>query len=96
MFALIVKILLGAIGIFWGGYVTAHLWAWFAVPLGAPAITWVHAVGLGLLVVALAGPKNDLSTGDTDLEKIMSGLIISLVGPAVLLLSGYIAHSYMV
>lgn len=30
------------------------LWAWFAVPLGAPSLGWAHTVGLILLVASLS------------------------------------------
>ncbi len=33
-----------------GGYVSARLWQWFLVPLGLPAISLWHAIGIGLVV----------------------------------------------
>ena len=34
------------------GVVLSWMWTWFAVPLGAPGITWAHAVGLSILLNA--------------------------------------------
>ncbi len=36
----------------WDGYVTQTLWNWFAVPLGAPKLTLVGAIGLSVLVTS--------------------------------------------
>jgi hypothetical protein len=32
------------------GFVIVQLWRWFAVPLGVPAITLPHAIGLNVLI----------------------------------------------
>lgn len=36
-------------GVIYLGFVFSYLWLWFIVPLGVPAISVAHAVGLGLL-----------------------------------------------
>jgi hypothetical protein len=33
------------------GWAGAHLWTWFVVPLGVPAITWWHFAGLRTVYV---------------------------------------------
>lgn len=35
------------------GYVLAQMWGWFVEPLGAPALTVVHAIGISMLVAFL-------------------------------------------
>ncbi len=42
-------LVLYAINIVFSGLLLAALWAWFVVPLGAPEIGAVHALGLGLI-----------------------------------------------
>jgi hypothetical protein len=42
------------------GTVLFWLWGWFAVPVGAPRVVWVHAIGLVFLVDVLC------STGRRD------------------------------
>lgn len=34
-------------------------WTWFAVPLGAPLLSWAHMFGLMLLVAVLRGKRSD-------------------------------------
>ena len=69
--------LLGLIGIIglvavstlWKGYVLSVLWVWFAVPLGAPAVGVIQAMGIALLVSFLTyqhirSPKKEQSTAE--------------------------------
>lgn len=35
--------------LFLSGVVLVYLWTWFAVPLGVPEITYVHALGISAL-----------------------------------------------
>lgn len=44
-------------GIYLNAWAISTLWAWFAVPLGVKAISMTHALGVGLIVTALTGPK---------------------------------------
>lgn len=37
---LVVVVAAMAYGAFANGYVLAHMWSWYAVPLGAPAVGW--------------------------------------------------------
>lgn len=37
----------------WKGYVLSTLWAWFAVPLGAPPVTTLQAIGVSLVAAFL-------------------------------------------
>jgi hypothetical protein len=39
----------------WASFVVSALWSWYVVPLGLPAVTPAHALGLGLLVSVLRG-----------------------------------------
>lgn len=44
-----------------GGLVFVQLWAWFAVPLGAPAIGLLHGLGLRVLCASVVyhGARRD-------------------------------------
>lgn len=84
------------ISFFWVGYVTSVLWSWFAVPLGAPAINLFHAVGLGILVKALANPikagKNlDGMTEDQKVGYAIKCLIMAITAPALILFIAWLA-----
>lgn len=75
--------------ILWNGFVLQRLWAWFAVPLGAPAITMSIAVGLNILASFLTArvPRKD-----TDWQRIIT---FAVIYPAVALLTGYIVHLFV-
>lgn len=57
-----VTILLGFIGAFYYGWVAHLLWGWFLVPLGVPAVGWMQATGIGVLLGMLhtRGSYSDL------------------------------------
>jgi len=42
-------------GILMGGWVISILWNWFIVPLGLPAISLAHSIGLSLMVNVFKG-----------------------------------------
>jgi hypothetical protein len=42
-------IVLSVPGAAFRAFVLAMCWRWFAVPIGAPAVGWAHAYGLGVL-----------------------------------------------
>lgn len=72
------------------GLVLRDLWAWFAVPLGAPAITIAQAVGLSILGSYFKyGVKRD--HGDDDEEDLLAKAVGHLVETTlfVLLLWAY-------
>lgn len=48
--AFLSHLLLLALGLLWGCWVTSQLWLWFAVPLGMPAINQWHVGGLSMLL----------------------------------------------
>lgn len=84
------------VGFFWVGYVTSVLWSWFAVPLGVPAISLFHAVGLSLLVKVLANPiksgKNrDDMTEDQKVDDALKSLIMVITAPALVLFVAWLA-----
>lgn len=72
----------------------ADLWTWFLVPLGAPALTWVHAWGM-LLILALARPPVTPKTPDRDgltrqdLLDGSSAAVVALLLPLITWAIGY-------
>ena len=52
-------IVLAAGLVFYGALVLQMLWNWFAAPLGAPALAYWHAMGVGLLATHLRGLRID-------------------------------------
>ena len=74
----------------WSGFVLVRLWSWFAVPLGAPALTLAPAIGVNLLASFLVarGPGSK----DNDWQRIVS---FAIFYPAVALLFGYFVHLFV-
>lgn len=92
--------LLAAAAIMIDGYVVMHLWRWFLVPLGLPAITYLHAAGISMLVDYMC-PTIDLSdvtkkedgTPITTMVTKIIGLII--IKPLIVLGIGSLLYIYM-
>ena len=64
------------------------LWGWFIVPLGAPPITLIHAMGLVLILALFKThrPKNKYDESTTGLM---------WVTPAFSMLFGWLIHLWM-
>jgi hypothetical protein len=81
------------------GYVLSEMWSWFIVPLGAPALTVVHAIGISMLVAFLtyqhdATKKAERDDGSVG-EKLFTMLFASCFYTAWVWGMGAIAHSFM-
>lgn len=78
------------LGWFANGFVAAHLWAWFAVPLGMRQFGWTTFAAVFMAKSLFGAPK---TTSDTDKEEsgaaIASKLIIGLAWPWFVLLMGW-------
>lgn len=74
----------------WDGYVLAHLWAWFVVTLGAPAISVWQAVGLAVIWNHFRASAFDMKRENpTSWER----LAHATIEPAVALLVGYLVKA---
>lgn len=76
--------------VIWDGYVLSVLWGWFLVPaFGLPALSIPMAIGLSAVATLLTthGAKPDEDKWRVFLRPIL--------GPAFLLLIGWIAKSYI-
>jgi hypothetical protein len=75
------------------GALMALLWAWFIVPLGAPALGTAHAIGISVLVRLLA------TTGEEGGEKrertVLAAILICMGRWGVALLLAFIARGCM-
>jgi hypothetical protein len=100
--AALVGVIFGAVIVFgalliWatliGGFVTLKMWGWFAVPLGAPTISFWHAVGLAMLVAWFTHKPSKQE--DDPAKKMVNGLTEMFIYPALTLLFGYIVHCFM-
>lgn len=90
-----------AISIFWGGWVTSILWAWFIVPLGVMPINYWHAVGIGCVVAAFLGTRGMYDGPEDKDPDVQFGIVmvrsfarVTLI-PAMLLGMGYLIHINM-
>ena len=85
-----------AINVFWGGFVAATLWGWFAVPLGVPAITFWHAAGLGALLSVFLGSRGVPLAEKSDAGALqLLAFIYSVFIPLLSLAAGWVAHVNM-
>lgn len=80
------------------GWLISILWAWFAVPLGAPTIGVAHAVGLSCLAGSFLyrlSRRDDTQAPDT-LGEVVLGMTVKLVVfSLILLLVGRLALAAM-
>jgi len=73
-------------------YVTQQLYAWFLQPFGLPSITFIHMLGLLLLVDALRTlPKRDQA--DTTHEDRVVSMWAGFFKYALLHLIGFVAYT---
>jgi hypothetical protein len=83
----------------WRAYVLVTLWAWFAVPLGLPALGKAHAYGLAILasiLVMRARIPNKHDEDVTSLKAFIDLHVEAALAPAFALLGGWVAHLVMV
>ena len=81
------------------GYVVSQLWGWFVIPLGLPPITMWHAYGVSLLFnfmcpyldTADLAKKDGITSG----ELVGKALMLLVFRPALVLLFGYLVHTYL-
>lgn len=73
------------------GFVLQTLWGWFVVPVfGAPALSLMIAIGLGLLVSLLEPITPPIPT-----KHIPRYLAIAFLNPLLILICGWIAHLFL-
>jgi len=74
------------------GFVLSKLWLWFVMPLGVPAISIVHAMGITILFNLFNNNvSHEKETLETFIIKILSGFTKSLI----ILLLGFIVQLFM-
>lgn len=89
------------VGVVLAGFVGATLWGWFLVPLGLPAITIAHAIGIDALVTFWVGPNPILFMEDfvkpvKSLQDRTAAAIGRVLGvPLGILLLGWIATLFL-
>lgn len=78
------------------GFVLTKLWGWFIVPLGAPALTVLHAAGIiGLVRLCTYNAKVTPEKEDVDWTKKVLHFIMLATIPWVSLFFGYVIHRFM-
>ena len=74
-----------AVGTILNGWALKTLWSWFLVPLGAPNLTLLGAIGVAIVVSFLtAKPTETKSDPDAKLETVMLRLVLYVVGRPLL------------
>lgn len=78
------------------GWTVQCLWAWFAVPLGVPAVGFWLATGVGLLASALAGRAGKRPDPDeSPMQAVFWAAMNAVVYPLVLLGLGLVCRAAM-
>lgn len=72
----------------WSGFAVSHLWKWFVVPLGLPAISIFHAAGLTLIATVMTGIP-DVNSGRTAWEGLANSVLRGLFIPTLALGAGW-------
>ena len=76
------------------GWAISKLWAWFLVPLGVPAITIVHAIGISTLF-AFFKARTPPSDKDADWKSLVGTIIGTFLAPLLAVLIGWTAVQFM-
>lgn len=87
----IVQIILALLSTFLCGFVVKMLWAWYVVPLGLPAITLIHAIGIDFLITFLCMQGYREPVQNTFWLR----FIYSIVAGLVTLFFGFVFHLFM-
>ena len=74
----------------WSAYVATVTWGWFVVPLGVAAIGKAQAFGM----MTMVGLMKSYDT-EPDKESVTAKILVGALVPALILLFGYVAHSFM-
>lgn len=64
--------------VLFNGYAISVLWRWFAVPLGVPAISVAHGIGIDLLMGLLVFKAIDLNASADDRLKVAFAPVVTL------------------
>lgn len=91
IFIVLLALAVGLLGNVLNGYVLSILWGWFLVPLGLPEIGVI--TGIGICIIA-----NFVTYKASDFKEIpgeRSNYIGMFLTPLVVLLVGWIFHSFM-
>jgi len=60
------------------GFMLSYMWAWFIVPLGAPPIGVLHAIGIGILVSVLTSEASPGGQDEDAIQKMLGKLFAKL------------------
>ena len=90
-----VSVLIGVVNLPFEGFVISKAWLWFAVPLGAPAITWFHGSALTVVFALVAFRWEDRSkeTGERFLTRSVSAFMVTLSTLGIVAILHWLAQS---
>ena len=77
--------------VFLYGWVLQNIWLWFIVPFGIKEISFVHAIGLGLVISLF---RLNESTDDDD-DKLLEKVLMAFFSPLLILFVGWIVQMFM-
>ena len=79
------------------GYTVQTCWNWFQVPLGLPALSLPHAIGMDLLVTFMASAGAPMKPPDVSNMDYGKHLLKRMfVRPVAMLAFAWLAHAWMV
>ena len=87
-----VDIIFGMTAMLLTGFTIMNLWSWFIVPLGVISISFMHALGIDILITLIVATN---VTEPKDLEEKIFRLTYANVAPLLSLLTGFIFKSYI-
>lgn len=81
-----------AVALPWLSWPAWVLWGWFAVPLGAPEVPFVHMIGLMVLLMAFKGSTKPQKNDDRDWEQTIANFVLI---PPITVGIGWIVKAFM-
>lgn len=79
------------------GWAVSKLWGWFLVPLGVPAITVLHGLGISMFMAVFKQyvPKQKEKGKDTSIPALIGEILGILLRPLLPVLVGWIVVQFM-
>lgn len=90
---IVVLLAYAALGLLFHAYALSVLWGWFIVPLGAPVLELVPALGVQLVVNALM--QRQPPKADPENPELLEKAIAAVAVPAAFLAFGWLVKGFL-
>lgn len=77
------------------GYIAFHFWNWFVIPLGAPAIGVVNAIGVVMILRLITRQPVTKDEAGRPYSETLSRGIVTTVGSLIFWGLGFLVHLFL-